>query len=78
MQVEGVIIDLAPSYCLDKEWIEDRDLHRIEDCLKSYESSGLMPRLNLERSQFYYIRSAEEEEVNMERIIDRDTDFTIP
>jgi hypothetical protein len=78
MYVEGAIIDIEPSYCLDQEWMDLRMFNKIEDCLKSYETSGLTPQLTQERSQFYYIRGEQEEDVNLERILDRDSEQSTP
>ena len=50
MYLEGVVIDLEASDCLDKEFIELKKINKIEDCFKMYEASGEIPQLTIERS----------------------------
>lgn len=50
MYLEGAVLDLEASDCLDSELIELKKFNKVEDCLKLYESSGKMPQLTLERS----------------------------
>ena len=43
MYVEGAILDIEPSDCLDPFWIDERYFNDIENCLKKYEASGRLP-----------------------------------
>ena len=57
MHLENAILDIEAQSCLDQELMELKKFNTIENCLQTYENSGQMPELTVERSQYYYARS---------------------